>query len=292
MERTLRDIMNYAETRRIAVGAFNIGNKDIFDMIIEAAEECGSPVIIECAPAELDFLGDEFFVYVKKKIQEASVPICLHLDHGRDMETVRRAADLGFQSVMIDASDKPFEENVRLTRSVCEFAHERNMDVEAELGIVGNTATASCGGAQEEQVQYTQPEQAETFCKHTGVDTLAVAIGTSHGMYPKNMKPKLRTDILDEIYQRVRVPLVLHGGSGNKDEELTASIRRGIRKINISSEVKEAYFQSMKTYMEKHPNEVKTQIIQAIPRLCAKEKVIDRIRLFRLEGEADGEFRI
>lgn len=277
MKTTLHEILAYAEKYKIAIGAFNIGNKDIFDAIIEAAEECDSPVIIECAPAELDFLGDTFFVYVRKKIEESSIPICLHLDHGKNMAIIKRAVDLGFQSVMIDASDKNFEENVQLTGLVCEYAHEHEVDVEAELGTIGNT------GDDSPDIQYTQPRQAAEFCRRTGVDALAVAIGTSHGMYPENKEPKLRIDILDKIHQCVHAPLVLHGGSGNKDEEIIMSIRHGIRKINISSEVKAAYFQEMKAYMEEHPKEVKTQIIQAGPYVCAKEKVKERIGLFRTE---------
>ena len=217
MVTSLQKILEYAEHENIGIGAFNIGNKDIFDSILKAAELTNSPVIVECAPAEIDFLGDDFFSYVRTQIENSRIPICLHLDHGKNMEIVRRAIQLGFQSVMIDASDRNFEENIKITREVCEYAHAYQVDVEGELGTIGTTGRASCGHTAEIKIQYTEPDSAKLFCELTGVNALAIAIGTSHGLYPENEKPELRIDIMDAIHKGVNVPLVLHGGRGNKD---------------------------------------------------------------------------
>ena len=284
MVTSLQKILEYAEHENIGIGAFNIGNKDIFDSILKAAELTNSPVIVECAPAEIDFLGDDFFSYVRTQIENSRITICLHLDHGKNMEIVRRAIQLGFQSVMIDASDRNFEENIKITREVCEYAHAYQVDVEGELGTIGTTGRASCG--------HTEPDSAKLFCELTGVNALAIAIGTSHGLYPENEKPELRIDILDAIHKCVKVPLVLHGGSGNKDEELVKAVKHGIRKINVSSEVKEVYFNGIKSYLETHPGEVKTQIIQTEARLCTCKKIKERIQLFRVGGMENGEIYI
>ena len=292
MVTSLQKILEYAEHENIGIGAFNIGNKDIFDSILKAAELTNSPVIVECAPAEIDFLGDDFFSYVRTQIENSRIPICLHLDHGKNMEIVRRAIQLGFQSVMIDASDRNFEENIKITREVCEYAHAYQVDVEGELGTIGTTGRASCGHTAEIKIQYTEPDSAKLFCELTGVNALAIAIGTSHGLYPENEKPELRIDILDAIHKCVKVPLVLHGGSGNKDEELVKAVKHGIRKINVSSEVKEVYFNGIKSYLETHPGEVKTQIIQTEARLCTCKKIKERIQLFRVGGMESGEIYI
>lgn len=174
------------------------------------------------SPDEFEFVG---YGQIQAMIYEASktdVPVVIHLDHGDKYETVVKAIQAGMTSVMIDASKLPYEENVAITKKVVETAHIANVSVESELGTIGTTGNSIEGGT--EGVIYTVPAEAKQFIEDTGIDTFAVAIGTAHGIYPKDMKPKLRIDILNEITEEVKVPLVLHGGSSNKDEEIAAAV--------------------------------------------------------------------
>ena len=260
---SLSNMLKEATRNHYAVGAFNIGNKDIMEAIIQAAEDEQCPAIIECAVPELRYLGKDFIPYVRKRLEASPIPFVLHLDHGSDIEVIKEAIDAGFNSVMIDASSKPFEENVAITKEVVSYAYAHDVCVEGELGTIGNTLSSSCGDGLDTTIIYTEPAKAKEFCERTGVDALAVAIGTSHGMYAHGQTPKLRMNILDEIHKVCTTSLVLHGGSGNADEEIVEAIKHGIAKINISSEVKEAYFHAILKYMQEHPFEVKTQVIFA-----------------------------
>ena len=276
---SLKEILENARSNKVAVPAFNIGNKDIFDMILEAAEEMDQPTIIEVSVPECNFLGFEFLKWCKEQMEQSAIPFVLHLDHGKDPHFIREAIENGFNSVMIDASSKSFEENVRITQTVVEYAHMKGVCVESELGTIGNTESSSYDSGLDTEIIYTDPASAKDFCEQTGTDALAIAIGTSHGMYPHGNTPKLRIDILEEIAKTVETPLVLHGGSGNDDEEIKKAIQAGISKINISSEVKEAYFKAMKSFMEEHPKEVKTQTIQTYAKQAAKEMICKKINL-------------
>ena len=209
---------------------------------------------------------------------QTDVPVCIHLDHGDSYETAVRAIRAGMTSVMIDASKLPYEENVAITKKVVETAHIVNVSVESELGTIGTTGNSIEGGT--EGVIYTVPEEAKQFIEDTGIDTFAVAIGTAHGIYPKDMKPELRIDILKDITNQVDVPLVLHGGSSNKDEEIAAAVANGICKINISSDIKVAFYtQCRKTLAEnpgyREPLEIYPDAMEA----CGKV-VEEKIRLF------------
>jgi len=277
---TLNEALNEARHRKRAVGAFNIGNKDILDAIIEVGEEKRVPIIVAASIPEFEFLGDEFFEYVKKRLEKSSAMFCLHLDHASNLLQIKRAIKAGFNSVMIDGSSLRFVENVAMTRQVVNYAHSKGVCVEAELGTIGNIQGASCGENEENEIVYTDPQQAKVFCEQTKVDALAIAIGTSHGMYPVGKAPKLRIDILDEIVGEIDTNLVLHGGSGLDDEVIIHAIQHGISKINISSEVKSVYFNEMKTFFEERPKEVRTQIVQKQPMLSAKKMIEKKIDLF------------
>lgn len=277
----LSEILKEAQRKHIAVGAFNIGNLDIFEAIVQAAEDEVCPTIIECSVPEYRYLGKEFFSYVKKRLEDSNVPFVLHLDHGNDLDIIKEAISAGFNSVMIDTSLKPFQENVAYTKEVVSYSYAHQVNVEAELGTIGSTESSSCSDGTDTKIIYTDPIKAKEFVELTGIDALAIAIGTSHGMYAHGQYPKLRLDILDKIRELTSVPLVLHGGSGNADEEIKEAIAHGISKINISSEVKEAYFCSLKEYMESHPKECKTQIIFAPARKAAYEVVKNKMLLFK-----------
>ena len=267
-----------------AIGAFNVNNMEIIQGIVEAAMEENAPLILQVSKGARNYANP---VYLRKMVEAAvevsGLPICLHLDHGDSYETVVRAIQAGMTSVMIDASKLPYEENVAITKKVVETAHIANVSVESELGTIGTTGNSIEGGT--EGVIYTVPEEAKQFIEDTGIDTFACAIGTAHGIYPKDMKPKLRIDILKDITDQVSVPLVLHGGSSNKDEEIAEAVKNGICKINISSDIKVAFYeQARKTLNEnpgyREPLEIYPAAMEACGKVCA-----DKIRLFNSQDK-------
>lgn len=279
----MKDLLTVAQKNHFAVPAFNIGSDQLLKAVMKTVKELKSPVILEMSPDEFNFVG---YAQIQAMLYEAAhtdVPVCIHLDHGDSYETVVRAIQAGMTSVMIDASKLPYEENVAITKKVVETAHIANVSVESELGTIGTTGNSIEGGT--EGVIYTVPEEAKQFIEHTGIDTFACAIGTAHGIYPKDMKPKLRIDILKDITDQVSVPLVLHGGSSNKDEEIAEAVKNGICKINISSDIKVAFYeQARKTLNEnpgyREPLEIYPAAMEACGKVCA-----DKIRLFNSQDK-------
>ena len=225
----MKELLTIAKENKFAVPAFNIGSLEILRAVMEVAEETNSPVILEIHPLEIEYLTDPFVLTVKEY-----------------------AHRVGFTSVMIDASNLPYEENVELTKQVVELAHKVNVSVEAEIGTIGAMNYETEGV---DNVLYTDPEQAKDFVKRTGIDCLAVAIGTAHGLYPKNFTPKLNLELLKILNKEVNIPLVLHGGSGNPDEEVTASVSLGVSKVNISSDVKSVFFKKCHELLNENPNQ-------------------------------------
>ena len=279
----MKDLLTVAQKNHFAVPAFNIGSDQLLKAVMKTVKELKSPVILEMSPDEFNFVG---YAQIQAMLYEAAhtdVPVCIHLDHGDSYETVVRAIQAGMTSVMIDASKLPYEENVAITKKVVETAHIANVSVESELGTIGTTGNSIEGGT--EGVIYTVPEEAEQFIEDTGIDTFACAVGTAHGIYPKDMKPKLRIDILKDITDQVSVPLVLHGGSSNKDEEIAEAVKNGICKINISSDIKVAFYeQARKTLNEnpgyREPLEIYPAAMEACGKVCA-----DKIRLFNSQDK-------
>lgn len=279
----MKDLLTVAQKNHFAVPAFNIGSDQLLKAVMKTVKELKSPVILEMSPDEFNFVG---YAQIQAMLYEAAhtdVPVCIHLDHGDSYETVVRAIQAGMTSVMIDASKLPYEENVAITKKVVETAHIANVSVESELGTIGTTGNSIEGGTQ--GVIYTVPEEAKQFIEDTGIDTFACAIGTAHGIYPKDMKPKLRIDILKDITDLVSVPLVLHGGSSNKDEEIAEAVKNGICKINISSDIKVAFYeQARKTLNEnpgyREPLEIYPAAMEACGKVCA-----DKIRLFNSQDK-------
>lgn len=279
----MKDLLTVAQKNHFAVPAFNIGSDQLLKAVMKTVKELKSPVILEMSPDEFNFVG---YAQIQAMLYEAAhtdVPVCIHLDHGDSYETVARAIQAGMTSVMIDASKLPYEENVAITKKVVETAHIANVSVESELGTIGTTGNSIEGGT--EGVIYTVPEEAKQFIEDTGIDTFACAIGTAHGIYPKDMKPKLRIDILKDITDQVSVPLVLHGGSSNKDEEIAEAVKNGICKINISSDIKVAFYeQARKTLNEnpgyREPLEIYPAAMEACGKVCA-----DKIRLFNSQDK-------
>ncbi|MFJ5366655.1 ketose-bisphosphate aldolase [Pectobacterium punjabense] len=280
---SMTDILRPTREHRFAIGAFNVADSCFIRAVVEEAEATNTPAIISIHPSELEFVTDEFFAYVRERTLRSPVPFVIHLDHGASIAHVLRAIQCGFTSVMIDGSLQPYEENVALTTEVVKLAHAVGVSVEGELGTIGDTGTTIEGGVS--KVIYTDPEQAEDFVNRTGVDTLAVAIGTAHGIYPKDLKPELQMHILRDISQRVSIPLVLHGGSANPDAEIAEAVTLGVGKINISSDMKFAYFQKAREILSREtwwdPNAIYPEPIKA-----AKEVIRYKMALFGSTGKA------
>ena len=230
---TLKDILADAEQRKYGVGLFNMLNLEMARGIIEAAEEERSPLILGVAEVHLPLIPFEYAALIMNDIaKKATVPVCLHFDHGVSFDKIKAAVDAGFSSVMYDGSSLPYEENIANTLAVSQMAHAKGVSVEAELGHVGGGEGGTDDGIEE---MYTRVDQVTDFIDRSDIDALAVAIGTAHGPYKK--KPVLDIGRLAEIYKVSSKPLVLHGGSGLSDEDFRNTINNGIRKINICTEM-------------------------------------------------------
>jgi len=247
----MKDLLSVANEHYFAVPAFNIGTGQILKAVIECCEEKKAPVILAIHPNELNFQGDSFMASCVDAAHKAKVPVVIHMDHSSKMEQIMRAVRTGFTSVMIDASHESFEENVAITKKVVELVHPLGISVEAELGTIGTTGNDREGGT--DDIIYTNPDDAVRFVKETGIDCLAIAIGTAHGIYPKGFKPELKLDLLSEIKSKISVPIVLHGGSANPDAEIAESVKRGVNKINISSDIKDALYQRLRKTLSDDP---------------------------------------
>ncbi len=280
----MKDLLAVGKEHQFAVPAFNICSFDMLKAIMEEVEANNAPVILEIHPDEIEYLGDNFVATVREYAYRSKVPVVIHMDHGGTIKDVMRAIRNGYTSVMIDASRASYEENVALTTQVVELAHKVGVSVEAELGTIGNNGSAE-GGA--DTIIYTDPDQAEDFVSRTGIDTLAVAIGTAHGLYPKDKKPELNMPLLKELNKRLDIPFVLHGGSGNPDKEVSESVQYGVRKVNLSSDLKSVFFEEVRRVLVDNPAMYEPN--QVYP--SANEKVKDVVRhkldILNTIGQAD-----
>lgn len=246
---TSRQMLLDAQKGQYAVGAFNVENMEMVMAVIAAAEELHAPVMLQTTPSTVSYAGlDLYLANCRAVAEKASVPVAMHLDHGNSFELAMQALRTGYTSIMIDGSHQVFEENIVLTRRVVEACAPSGIPVEAELGKVGGKEDDLDGG----NGGYTVPEEAREFAERTGVDSLAVAIGTAHGVYKG--EPKLDLDRLSEIRGLVSIPLVLHGASGLSEEAVRESIRRGICKVNFATELRIAYTQGVREVLEADPS--------------------------------------
>ena len=236
---SLKDILEDARKNHYAIPAFDISNFEMMKAVLETCEEEHSPAILMALGCDLTGKNLALLpAMVKEAAKHFSIPVCLHLDHATDLEFIKSACGYGFSSVMFDGSAPPFDENAAKTAEVVSFAHKNGITVEAELGHVGNAMVGNEADSienEDPEDTLTLPEEVTKFVEITDVDALAVAIGTAHGVYKKT--PTLRIDRLDEITAASNIPLVLHGGSGTPDDQMTTAIRHGITKINIFSDV-------------------------------------------------------
>lgn len=293
-----------------AIGAFNVNNMEIVQAITEAADELKSPIILQCSAGARKYAKHAYLVHlVQAALEETNIPIALHLDHGADFEICKQCIDGGFTSVMYDGSALPYEENIRIAKQVAKYAHDKGVVVEAELGTLA--------GIEDDVVvehgaeSYTQPEQVEDFVTRTGVDSLAIAIGTSHGAYKfkPGQKPQLRFDILDEVSKRLPgFPIVLHGASsvlpkyvdiinanGGKMEDaigipedmLRQAARSAVCKINIDSDLRLGLTAGIREHMAAHPDHFDPRQYLTDARAYVKEVVAHKITtVLGSEGKA------
>ena len=271
-----REILLDAKKNKYAVPAFNIHNLETMQAVLEGAWEMKSPIIIAATPGTVNYAGMDYLVAMAKVgANRYSIPIALHLDHCPDVDFLKKCIIAGFKSVMIDASLKDYEDNIRITKDVVDFAHKYDVTVEAELGTVG--------GQEDERVVdnkdalLTDPNRALDFVKRTNVDSLAIAIGTAHGVY--KLEPKLDFERLKKINEIVDVPLILPGASGVPAESVKKSIELGICKINISTELKIPFANSVKKYFEENPTANDPRKYLTPGKESAKKVVMNKIEI-------------
>ena len=284
-----------------AIGAFNVNNMEIIQAIVEAANELQSPVILQVSAGARKYANSTYLTkLVEAAIIESNIPIALHLDHGDDFEICKSCIDSGFTSVMIDGSKHSFEENVRLTKEVVDYAHARGVTVEGELGKLAGIEDAV--HVKDDDAQFTNPDEVEEFVRRTGVDSLAIAIGTSHGAFKfkPGQKPLLRFDILHEIEKRLpNFPIVLHGASsvsqeyvkiinahggkmadaiGIPEEMLREAAKSAVCKINIDSDLRLAMTAGIREIMDTKPEAFDPRTYLTLGRKYVKDVVIHKIK--------------
>lgn len=281
---TMKDLLKVANENEFAVPAFNICNFDMLKAIIEEVEEQNSPVILEIHPDEIEYLGDSFVSVIRDYAHKSKVPVVIHLDHGGSVYDVMRAIRNGYTSVMIDASLSEYEDNVAITKQVVEIAHKVGVSVEAELGTIGDNGSAE-GGASE--IIFTDPDQAIDFVERTGIDTLAVAIGTAHGLYPVDKTPELNISLLKELNQKIKIPFVLHGGSGNPDSEVSESVKYGVGKVNLSSDLKSVFIEEVRQTLIANPKWYEPNQVFPSANEKVKEVVKHKLTILNTIGKAD-----
>lgn len=278
---TTKELFQDAQKNGYAIGAFNVENMEMVQAVVAAAEELKSPVIMQTTPSTLKYAdADYFYANVACAAKKASVPVVMHLDHGSSFDLAVKAFRAGYTSIMIDGSHSVFEENIAITKSVVDVCHPGNVPVEAELGKVGGKEDDLDGGAG----GYTVPEEAAEFVERTNVDSLAVAIGTAHGVY-KGI-PKLDIDRLAEIRKLVSIPLVLHGTSGVPDDAVRECIKRGICKVNYATDLRIAFSEGVKEVLSANPDVFDPKKYNAVGRDKVKSYVMNKILVCGSNGKA------
>jgi len=283
----MKEMLEDARKNHYAIPAFDVSNYEMMRAVLEACEEEKSPALLMGLNVDVEGRGLPIITsMVRGAAEHFNIPVCFHIDHATDYDSIKAACDAGVSSVMFDGSILPFEENARRTAEVVKYAHSKGITVEAELGHVGNAMVgneADCPEDEDPSETLTVPEEVARFVDITNVDALAVAIGTSHGVYKKT--PTLRIDRLDEITAVCDRPLVLHGGSGTPDEQLQEAIRHGITKINIFSDVVSAMNLALKSKLNAIENPSTWPIfVFENARKQMKEVVKNKLRTFGSSG--------
>lgn len=279
---TTKELLLDAQKNGYAVGAFNVENMEMVQAVVAAAEELKAPVIMQTTPSTVKYADlAYFYANVRTAAEKAHVPVVMHLDHGSSFELAMQALRTGYTSIMIDGSHSSFEENIAVTKAVVDACHPSGIPVEAELGKVGGKEDDLEGG---EGNPYTDPEEARKFVEATGVDSLAVAIGTAHGVYKGT--PRLDMERLSQIRQVVTVPLVLHGTSGVPDEAVRECIRRGMCKVNYATDLRIAFSKGVNEVLHEAPDTIDPKKYNARGREEVKKYVMSKILVCGSDGKA------
>lgn len=280
---SLEEILRGAEQGHYAVGAFNVNNMEIVQAIMETAQEEKSPVILQASQGALRYAGIQYIVaMVRVAAAEFSLPAALHLDHGTSFDQTMLCIRHGFTSVMFDGSKLPLAENIKATQEVGRVAGAVGVSLEAELGKIGGTEDDV--SVDEKDALMTDPEEAEQFVRETSVHALAVAIGTAHGPYKGD--PKLDFERLREIRKRVQIPIVLHGASGIQADSIHQAIELGVRKINIDTDIRQAFTRGVERVIREKPEEYDPRKIIGPAKEEIKEVIRTKMRLFKCAGKA------
>lgn len=276
-EKMLKD----AQAGGYAVGAFNVENMEMVKAVIAAAEELKAPVMLQTTPSTIKYGKlDTYAAIVKAEAERASVPVCLHLDHGSSYELAVQAVKAGYTSVMIDGSKLDFEGNIEVSKRVADVGCAINIPVEAELGKVGGKEDDLVAVADTN----TDPQQAKEFVERTGVTSLAVAIGTAHGFYVGT--PVLDKERLSEIRKVVEIPLVLHGASGLTDEDVRDCVKRGICKVNFATELRAAYTKAVRQLLNEDEKVFDPKALGKVGMAAVTELVKGRMKVCGCDGRA------
>lgn len=279
---TSKELLLQAQKDGYAIGAFNVENMEMVQAAVAAAQELRSPVILQTTPATANYADfDYFYANVKTAAEKATVPVVLHLDHGSSFAVAMKAFRTGYTSVMIDGSHGSFEDNIAVSKMVADACHPVGIPVEAELGKVGGKEDDVVAA---DDNPYTDPQEARIFAQRSGVDSLAVAIGTAHGVYKGT--PKLDVERLSEIRDVVSIPLVLHGTSGVPDDTVKECIRRGICKVNYATDLRMAFTRGIQKAFEENPGTFDPKIYGNSGREEVKKYVIGRILVCGSDGKA------
>lgn len=278
---TSKQMLQDAQKGGYAVGAFNVENMEMVKAVTAAAKELRAPVIMQTTPSTVKYgTLSTFRAMVKAEAEKTGIPICLHLDHGNSFELAAQAVHTGYTSVMIDGSQETFEENIRLTKQVVDFAGACGIPVEGELGKVGGKED----DLEAEADANTDPSEAREFVERTGVDSLAVAIGTAHGLYKST--PKLDIERISLIKEKVSVPLVLHGGTGLSDDVIRECVRRGMCKVNFATELRVAYTNAVKELLARTPELIDPKKLGAAGMEAVKNLVKSKMVICGCDGKA------
>lgn len=280
---TTKQMLLDAQKGNYAVGAFNVENMEMVMAVMEAAQEMNSPVIMQTTPSTVKYAGLDFFLAnVKAAAERSGVPVAMHLDHGSSFELAMQAYRTGYTSIMIDGSHGSFEENIAVSKAVADACAPSGVPVEAELGKVGGKEDDLDGG---DDNPYTDPDQAVEFVERTGITSLAVAIGTAHGVYKG--EPKLDLERLSEIRKAVEIPLVLHGTSGVPDETVTECVNRGICKVNYATDLRIAFTEGVEKVLKENPDVIDPKKYNAAGKECVKEYVKSKMKVCKSVGKAN-----
>lgn len=285
-----KEILEKAQNEGYAVPAFNIHNLETIQAVLKAARDLKSPVILAATPSTVKYADENYLLAIMNKATQLNdIPIAFHLDHHENVDDIKRIIKLGCKSVMIDASKHEFDENVSIVKDIVNFAHKYGTTVEAELGKLGGVEDNL--EVDEKDAYLTNPNEALKFVKLTGVDSLAVAIGTAHGLY--KCEPKLDFKRLEEIRRLVHVPLVLHGASGVSYGAVQEAIKNGICKVNIATELKIPFSNAIKKYFEENPNASDPRQYLVPAKNAMYDVVAEKIKMCKSENKAyDNNYNI